>query len=128
FLGRTFTADAQRAELADDERKTWIAELADGTPVGYAQLRRGTRADGVNAEQPAEVQRIYVDRDAHGRRVGQALMDACIEEARAWRCDVLWLAVWEHNPRAIAFYKKMGFERVGSTTFLLGTDLQRDHV
>jgi ribosomal protein S18 acetylase RimI-like enzyme len=55
-------------------------------------------------------------------------MSACVDQARAWGCDVLWLAVWERNPRAIAFYEKSGFDQVGRTTFKLGNDLQFDHV
>ena len=40
----------------------------------------------------------------------------------------LWLGVWERNPRAIAFYRKAGFVEVGSHTFVLGSDPQRDLV
>jgi diamine N-acetyltransferase len=36
--------------------------------------------------------------------------------------------VWEHNPRAQAFYKKSGFVAVGSQTFFVGTDEQTDRV
>jgi ribosomal protein S18 acetylase RimI-like enzyme len=36
--------------------------------------------------------------------------------------------VWEHNPKAIAFYRKFGFETVGDHTFMLGLDRQRDIV
>lgn len=38
----------------------------------------------------------------------------------------LWLGVWEHNPRAVAFYGKYGFRRVGQHTFVLGGDAQTD--
>jgi ribosomal protein S18 acetylase RimI-like enzyme len=55
-------------------------------------------------------------------------MDQCIEQARAWGADVLWLAVWRENPRAIAFYTRRGFTPVGETTFVLGSDLQHDVV
>ncbi len=41
-------------------------------------------------------------------------------------CDVLWLGVWEHNPRAVAFYRKKGFRVVGDHVFQLGSDPQRD--
>jgi ribosomal protein S18 acetylase RimI-like enzyme len=41
-------------------------------------------------------------------------------------CDYVWLGVWEHNPRAIAFYRKFGFEVVGEHAFMLGQELQRD--
>jgi ribosomal protein S18 acetylase RimI-like enzyme len=41
-------------------------------------------------------------------------------------CDCLWLGVWEHNPRAITFYRKFGLEVVGTHAFMLGLDRQRD--
>jgi ribosomal protein S18 acetylase RimI-like enzyme len=53
-------------------------------------------------------------------------MDRVLEESRATGGDVLWLGVWERNPRAIAFYLRKGFERVGEHRFLLGSDLQLD--
>ena len=38
----------------------------------------------------------------------------------------IWLGVWEENNKAIAFYKRHGFEVFGSHPFKLGGDLQRD--
>ena len=55
-------------------------------------------------------------------------MKVCLHEAVAAGCDVIWLGVWEHNPRAIAFYHKWGFKQVGTQTFHLGDDLQTDWV
>jgi ribosomal protein S18 acetylase RimI-like enzyme len=128
YLASAFSEAKQIAELADDNRATWIAlDSSDGS-IGYASMRRGTRADGIVADRPAEVQRIYSDRGWHGRGVAAALMSACVEQARAWECDVLWLAVWERNPRAIAFYEKTGFRKVGRQIFALGRDLQHDDV
>jgi RimJ/RimL family protein N-acetyltransferase len=40
----------------------------------------------------------------------------------------IWLSVWEENPRAIAFYRKMGFRDVGAGRFLVGADLQDDRI
>jgi ribosomal protein S18 acetylase RimI-like enzyme len=128
FLAATYTLEKQTAELADQSRAAWLAEDASGAAIGFAQLRRGTTSDGVMAERPAEVQRIYADQSVHGRGVGRMLMERCVDQARAWGCDVLWLAVWEHNPRAIAFYEKEGFQRVGKQVFQLGSDMQHDQV
>jgi ribosomal protein S18 acetylase RimI-like enzyme len=55
-------------------------------------------------------------------------MNACIEEMSLHRSDVVWLGVWERNPRAIAFYRKFGFREVGTHVFPLGNDPQRDIV
>jgi GNAT superfamily N-acetyltransferase len=127
FLDAAFSADAQAAEVRDPERVTFIAER-DGEAIGYATLRRGRRADGVVGERPVELQRIYVDKSWHGRGVGDALMTRSIEQAQAWGCDVLWLGVWQENPRAIAFYSRTGFSKVGEQTFMVGRDPQRDFV
>jgi ribosomal protein S18 acetylase RimI-like enzyme len=40
--------------------------------------------------------------------------------------DEVWLAVWEHNARAIRFYEKHGFTQVGEQPFTLGRDVQTD--
>lgn len=128
YLSTAFRLDELTAELADDARAIWIAEDSTGAEIGYAMLRRGTTADGVVAARSAEIQRIYADRAWHGRGVGHELMRACLEHARAWGCDAVWLAVWEKNPRAIAFYEKLGFRAVGKQTFVLGRDLQQDVV
>jgi diamine N-acetyltransferase len=128
YLAGAFSEERQRAELADDSRHVWIALDSLGRAIGYVTMCRDTRTNGVVAERPAEVQRIYADRAWHGRGLGRALMAACVEQARAWNCDVLWLAVWERNPRAIAFYEKTGFRKVGRQTFVLGRDVQHDDV
>jgi diamine N-acetyltransferase len=128
YLSSVFRPDLQMAELADPTRATLIAEDDARMAVGYAMVVRESREPSIDARQPAEIQRIYVDRSLHGSGAGRQLMNACIEQARAWGADAIWLAVWERNPRAIAFYEKNGFRRTGRKTFQLGADLQHDFV
>ena len=128
YVSTAFTPARQRDELADPDRAAWIAETDDREPVGFALIRRRSVGDGVVASLPVEIERIYVERSLHGSGVGRRLMEQCVTQARAWRADVLWLGVWERNPRAIAFYEKGGFRAVGSHAFVLGTDEQRDVV
>jgi GNAT superfamily N-acetyltransferase len=136
YIGEAFDVEVQRAELTDEARHVLLAEDANGGAIGYAVLRRGAPAgdDGAVAAvaavaaAPVEVARIYVDGAWHGRGPGDALMDACVAQARAWRCDALWLGVWERNARAIAFYGRRGFRAVSTQTFLLGRDRQKDLV
>ena len=53
-------------------------------------------------------------------------MDACFERATRHGRDVMWLGVWEYNPRAQRFYEKNGFQIVGKHVFQLGADPQTD--
>ena len=55
-------------------------------------------------------------------------MQRCLDEAAARGRRTVWLGVWEHNARAIAFYRRWGFTDVGSQPFQLGADLQTDRV
>jgi len=128
YVAHAFSIEAEREALSDTDRVVWIAEDERHTALGYATLRRGSTADGVVATRPAEVQRIYVDQALHGQGVGNTLMRTCVDHAKLWRCDVIWLGVWERNPRAIAFYEKSGFRVVGRQSFRLGSDLQQDLV
>jgi len=128
YLSHAFSVAEQRRELADSERATFIAVDSIGTPIGYAMVRRNRPAAGVAGVAPGELQRIYVDNQWHGRGVGDALMARCVEQAQAWECDTFWLGVWQENPRAIAFYRRAGFETVGVQTFTLGRDIQHDFI
>ena len=82
----------------------------------------------VDSAHPVELERFYLDHAWHGRGVAASLMEAVIRVASACAGDTLWLGVWERNARAIRFYRKWGFERVGAQTFRLGADLQTDDV
>jgi ribosomal protein S18 acetylase RimI-like enzyme len=115
----------QLAEIRSPEMETWLVE-GDGRLVAYAQLRRGTAPAVVSARVPIEIQRFYVRADAHGKGVARALMEHLVARAGQLSTDVVWLGVWEHNSRAISFYRKWGFEVVGEHVFMLGDDPQRD--
>ena len=117
----------QAEELAHPAATYLLAEL-DGRLVGFAYLVAERSPGGIPMEAPVELVRFYVVRDWHGRGVAQRLMDACVAEARRRGGRTLWLAVWQENPRAIAFYRKAGFRIVGMTSFRLGSQVQDDHV
>ena len=118
----------QSAEIRDADVATWLVERADGTLIAYAQLCRKRVPPCVDARHPVEIHRFYVDRSAHGTGVAQSLMSTAFAQAREWGADVVWLGVWEHNPRAMAFYRKSGFADVGTIDFFVGPDRQTDRV
>ena len=127
YVAEHFAPALQAAELADPGLMTLVAEVA-GQAAGYTQLGRGAAPACVTGADPLEVIRFYVDRPWHGQGLAQTLMRAAADHARAAGARTLWLGVWERNPRAIAFYKKVGFAEVGTHTFVLGADHQRDLV
>ena len=123
----SYSPAIQAGEIADPRMLTLLSQ-DDRQLVAFAQLRWGSAPGCVVAQAPGEIQRLYVASDWHGKGVAPELMRACMEALQARGSDVVWLGVWERNPRAIAFYRKCGFVEVGEHVFPLGGDPQRDIV
>jgi ribosomal protein S18 acetylase RimI-like enzyme len=130
YIADHFRPEIQAAEIAAADCRTLLLHL-DGQLAGYAHMRRGPGPSclvpGVGAPVEAlEIQRFYVAPLWRGRGVARVLMTACLHAAAAGTS--VWLGVFTHNARAIAFYTKCGFRVVGSATFYMGEDPQHDHV
>ncbi len=125
YLAAAFNLEKLTAELTDPLSVFFIAEVG-GHAAGYAKIHAGEASQGVEGQKPIELVRLYVSRKWLGRGVGQALMQRCMNEAREQGFQTIWLGVWEHNSRALAFYRKWDFHEVGEHIFQLGSDPQRD--
>lgn len=125
YLAKNFSTAQLERELNEEGTKFIIAER-NGEAVGYAKMRAQEEPEGLNEPNQIEIERIYTRKEYFGKAVGKTLMDACLNIAKSGGHKVVWLGVWEHNPRAIAFYVKCGFEKFGTHPFVLGTDLQTD--
>lgn len=125
YMRQAFNLDQITLELADARNIFLIAEI-ENKPAGYAKIIIDNIEPGIIATRPVELNRLYSHQEYIGKGVGQNLMDACFERAVEDGRDVMWLGVWEYNPRAQRFYEKNGFTVVGKHTFQLGTDPQTD--
>lgn len=125
YMSTAFSVSRLEEELSDPHAVFLIAEV-DGRPAGYAKLLFGYFEEPVKADRPAELCRLYSATEFIGKGIGRLLMLECLKIARERGCDVMWLGVWEYNPRAQRFYEKHGFRVVGEHIFQLGTDPQTD--
>ncbi len=114
--------------VADWPRAGDVGVIAEaGTPVGAAWWRFFDSADPgyglVDAAVP-EVS-IGVARGWRGQGIGEALMRALIESARAASLGALSLSV-EPDNYAVQLYERIGFETVGTSTGSLTMLLRLD--
>jgi ribosomal protein S18 acetylase RimI-like enzyme len=94
--------------------------------TGYVRLFESHNPPELGETDAIEISRIYVENKITSKGIGSALMQKCIDVAQEKNKKIIWLGVWEHNARAIAFYKKWGFEIFGDHIFMLGDDAQTD--
>lgn len=127
YLASAYSPAAQLEELSDPGWHTLLVE-SEGVAVAFAQLREGPPPECVTGPDPVELYRIYVDGPWQGRGVARVLLEEVMREARRRGGRTLHLGVWEHNHRALAFYARHGFTRVGEREFMLGSARDTDHV
>lgn len=125
YISATYNPARQMDGLTNPLRKCLIAER-EGIAVGYAMLHAHEALPIVAGENPIELERLYLLQDSIGRGLGSVLMCKCIKESRRCSHKTMWLRVWERNERAIAFYRKLGFEGVGVRSKELGKSIGKD--
>ena len=126
YLENTFSSEAIKKEI-EDVQVCFLLAYDGEKAVGYAKVKTtAENPEGLQAVHAMEIERFYVTKEYIGKHVGKTLMTACLQYGRENGHDLVWLGVWELNPRAISFYKKWGFEKFGQHIFMLGNDLQTD--
>lgn len=125
YLLEGFSIKKLNDELHDTNVQFYFA-ICDGNTIGYLKLNIGQSQSELKEVNALEIERIYVLKDFHGKKVGQLLYDKALQIARDKNVDFVWLGVWEKNPRAINFYKKNGFVEFDKHIFKLGNDEQTD--
>jgi ribosomal protein S18 acetylase RimI-like enzyme len=125
YRRQNFTLQIFSAQLADPRATFLIADI-EAAPVAFAKLYGGDVPECIRGFAPVEIERFYVVQQFHGKGVAQTLMQACLDRARQSGHGTVYLGVWEDNHRAIAFYRKLGFEIVGSHVFHMGDEAQND--
>lgn len=125
YLDESFSESKLSAELTDPNSEFYFAIL-DNKVIGYLKVNFGQSQTELKDDKALEIERIYVPKEFHGKKVGQILYDKALQVARQKNADYVWLGVWEENPRAISFYKKNGFIEFDKHIFKLGNDEQTD--
>jgi tRNA (guanine37-N1)-methyltransferase len=134
FIAANFTVERMTEYLADPDRTLLVAEEPDGHAVGYSMLIAGEPGDSdaatsVVARPAIELSKFYTRALAHGSGVvAGPLMSATLDSAAVAGAATVWLGVNEENARAIRFYEKHGFAKVGHKHFRLGDRFEDDWV
>lgn len=115
--------------LADARVRAWLAVMREGgAPVGYSMLAQPDLPLDDLTPMDIELKRIYLFSKFQGSGVGQQLMDVAIEEARRMGASRVLLGVYAGNLRALRFYERNGFDKVGTRTFTVGNLICDDFI
>jgi GNAT superfamily N-acetyltransferase len=112
--------------LADAQTHACLAEVKE-SPVGYAVLCLPDFPVPFTPDD-IELKRIYLLHRFQGSGIGAALMKWSVERARSLGKKRLLLGVNAGNEKAVAFYRRQGFEHAGARKFQVGNTLCDDMI
>jgi len=124
---RSFSMGSLQTQMARPDTRVLLAEFNDHL-VGFAQLRFDVEQAYVHSERPCELERLYVQRPFQGQRVGAQLLHEAEELAAQGGATAIWAAAWIHNMRALRFYERRGYSRLGSSWFELDRERHENWV
>ena len=127
YLAEQLSIEVLRADLAQSSTH-YLVVHHNKTVIGFSKLSPTHQPSTLRSTKPIEMVKMYVDSSYHGFGVAAKLMKHSISSATELGYDGMWLCVWEKNERAIAFYRKWGFEKVGMTEILVGNVVFDDFV
>lgn len=125
-FGHTFSAADLAAHIAKhltpncflrilDEDVVLVGDI-EGRLVGYVQFGANTVGPSAGSRE-MELRRLYVHSDLQNQRVGGLLMSSALDHPNLKDAERVCLDVWEHNRGAQRFYRRYGFEVVGTRAF-----------
>jgi ribosomal protein S18 acetylase RimI-like enzyme len=127
YISENLSAERLRRELNTNGSQFYFMRSGDKL-AGYMKLNTGLAQTVEGKTGTLEIERIYVLKEFHGQQLGKSMLQHAISIARGTSRDTIWLGVWERNAKAIAFYERNGFVKTGSHDFVLGDDVQIDHI
>ncbi|MCY0968499.1 GNAT family N-acetyltransferase [Chryseobacterium wangxinyae] len=125
YMSTGFTIEKLTAEVENEDSEFFFA-LLDDEVIGYLKINFGAAQTELHDDNSLEIERIYVSKDFHGKKVGQILYDKALQIAQNKDLEYVWLGVWEENHRAVQFYKKNGFVEFDKHIFKFGSEDQTD--
>jgi ribosomal protein S18 acetylase RimI-like enzyme len=110
------------------ENNVYFLAVINGKPAGFAKVKKISLNEHIETVAQMELQKIYVLQEYHGRGVGTALLKEVRNLAREIYPDYLWLDTHVSNEKAIRFYERNGFKKIGKFFFTIGTQTFEYHV
>jgi ribosomal protein S18 acetylase RimI-like enzyme len=121
-----FTAQKFRNSVSDPNLSIWVSENRIGID-GFVSVCRTATPPLANCS-PLEIMTLYVQpRHQSGGR-GVALLQRALDHCRDIGGESVWLKVNTENRRAIDFYLRHGFKKIGSTHFRIADSAYENFV
>ena len=125
YLNTAYELTKLEKELENPHSEFYFAYF-NNELAGYLKININDAQSEKMGENALEVERIYIKKSFKRRGIGRHLIETAEQLAKKYQKNLMWLGVWEYNPKAIAFYETLGFKVIGAHSFFMGEEEQSD--
>jgi ribosomal protein S18 acetylase RimI-like enzyme len=116
YLKNNFSEERLQQELKRSENEYYLI-YHQNKIAGFSKIIFNSQNDHIAKKNITQLSRLYLLEDFYSLGLGKTLFDFNISLAKQHHQAGVWLAVWVENKRAISFYKKLGFKKVGHSNY-----------
>ena len=116
YLTQNFNEQKFIEELSDCNNQYSLI-FFKGKIAGYSKIVFNQSNDNITFKNITHLSRLYLLKDFYGLGLGRILFDFNSKLCKKNNQFGIWLHVWTKNEKAISFYKKMGFQKIGNADF-----------
>ncbi|MEM7550578.1 MAG: GNAT family N-acetyltransferase [Bacteroidota bacterium] len=127
FTNTHFDTAKVISEIQSDDI-TFFLSIENDEILAYSKVIRRNKPDYFGNENHLFIEKIYVSPDIQKSGLGKAQITFISGFAKDENLKSIWLKVWEGNLKAQAFYKKLGFSKIGDAPFQMEHRRFNDHV
>lgn len=128
YMAKYFNRNAILQELKNPENLYYLIYDANKL-AGYSKIVFSVPNDNITERPIAKLERFYLLKAYYGKGLAAELLHFNRKIAQEDHQKGIWLAVWIENQRAINFYTKNNFRKVGSYDYQLSaTHANPNHI
>ena len=128
YIVNNFNEETFKKELENINNIYHIIYVNDKI-AGYSKIVLNATNYYIPSKNNTNLSRLYLLKEFYGLNLGKELFDFNMHISKENNQNGIWLFVWVENLRAIRFYEKMGFVKIGKFNFKISeTHYNPNHV
>lgn len=114
YIEQAFNLQTLKEEIENPNSTFYIAYVENNI-AGYLKINEDDAQTDINDCESIEIQRIFILEEFQGKGIGKLFINHVYKIAKEKQKSYIWLGVWEHNQKAISFYKIIFMQHVNLT-------------
>ena len=128
YIAANFSEENFRKELSNPKFQYHILYYKEQI-AGFSKVIFNFENKNIVDKNATKMERLYLLQEFYNLGLGKELLHFNTVIAKKNKQAGIWLFVWVENLKAIAFYNKMGFKKVGEYDFVLSpTKTNPNHI